>query len=48
MIIYMLNINGEIIYGECDVKDYEKVVRDSESRGFAISIIDEVQALQLI
>ena len=41
--IYMLNIKGNVMYGECSSGDeYERIANDAQGRGYAISVIDEV------
>ena len=42
LVIYALNVKGEVIYGECTADDYPRVKADVEGRGMSISIIDEI------
>ena len=41
LIIYALNVNGEVMYGECIADDYSRVKADAEGRGFVIDVIEE-------
>lgn len=39
--IYVLNVKGNVIYGECDFYEYPRIARNAEGDGFACSIIED-------
>ena len=39
--IYMLNVKGDVIYGECDFYEYPRIKQSVENADISMSIIEE-------